>query len=170
MWELDHKEGWVPKSWFFQIVVLEKTLERPLHHKEIKSVNPKGNQRWIFSGSADTEGEAPILWSPDTKSRLIGKTLMLGKIEGKRRMGWQMMRWLDSMNLSKLWEMLKDREAWRAAPRGHQQLDMTDWTTTATSEPGVLTRHPEKFIVCSSITEKSYIKNHSQPSKYIIPR
>ena len=73
MWELDHKEGWVPKNWCFWIVVLQKTLESPLHSKEIKSVNPKGNQPWIFIGRTDAEAEAPILWPPDTKSRLIGK-------------------------------------------------------------------------------------------------
>ena len=73
MWELDHKEGWVPKNRCFWIVVLEKTLVSPLHSKEIKSVNPKGNQPWIFIGRTDAEAEAPILWLPDTKSRLIGK-------------------------------------------------------------------------------------------------
>ena len=71
MWELDLKEGWAPKNWCFQTVVLEKTLESPLDSKEIKSVNPKGNQPWIFIGR--TDAEAPILWPPDSKSRLIGK-------------------------------------------------------------------------------------------------
>ena len=73
VWELDHKEGWAPKNWCFQIVVLEKTPENPLDSKEIKPVNPKGNQPWIFIRRTDIEAEAPILWLPDAKSWLIGK-------------------------------------------------------------------------------------------------
>ena len=65
MWELDHREGWALKKWGFQIVVLEKTLECPLESKEVKKVNPKWNQSWIFSGRTDAEAEAPILWPPD---------------------------------------------------------------------------------------------------------
>ena len=75
MWELDHKEGWAPKNWCFQIVVLEKTLESPLDSKESKSVNPKGNQTWIFIERTDTE--APILWPPDVKNWFIGKDPVL---------------------------------------------------------------------------------------------
>ena len=71
-WELDHKEGQAPNNWCFGIVVLEKTLESPLDSKEIKQVNPKGNQPWIFIGRTDAEAEAPILWPPDAKSWLIG--------------------------------------------------------------------------------------------------
>ena len=73
MWELDHKEGWAPKNWCFQTVVLEKTLENPLNSKEIQPVNPKGHQPWIFIGRIDAEVEAPILWPPDVKSQFIGK-------------------------------------------------------------------------------------------------
>ena len=73
VWELDHKEGWAPKNWCFQIMVREKTPESPLDSKEIKLVNPKGNQPWIFIGRADAEAEVPTLWPPDAKSQLIGK-------------------------------------------------------------------------------------------------
>ena len=134
MWVLDQKEGWQPKNWCFWIVVLEKALESPLHSK-IKPINPKGNQPWIFTGR--TEAEAPILWPPDVKSRLFGKTLMLGEIPGKKRKGWQRMRWLygviDAMgiSLSKLWETVKDREAWCAVVHGVTKswTWLSYWTT-----------------------------------------
>ena len=71
--ELNHKEGWASKNWCFWTVVLEKTLESPLDCKEIKSVNPKGNQPWIFIGRTDAKAEAPILWPPDVKNWIIRK-------------------------------------------------------------------------------------------------
>ena len=80
MWELDHKEGWVPKNWYFQIVMLEKS---PLDSKKIKPVNPKGNQPWIFIGRTHVEAEAPVLWPPDVKSQLIGKDPDAGEDWGK---------------------------------------------------------------------------------------
>ena len=73
MWELDNKEGWPLKNWYFQTVVLEKTLESPLDSKEIKPVNSKGNQSWIFIGRTDAEAVDTILWLPDVKSQLTGK-------------------------------------------------------------------------------------------------
>ena len=73
MWELDHKEGWLPKNWCFQTVVLEKILESPLGCKEIKVVNPKGDQSRIFIGRTGAEAETPILWLPDAKNWLNGK-------------------------------------------------------------------------------------------------
>ena len=79
MWELDYKEGWMPKNCCFWTVVLEKTLESPLDSKEIKPVNPKGNQSEIFIGKTDAEAEAPILWPPDEKSQLIRKDPDAGK-------------------------------------------------------------------------------------------
>ena len=87
MWELDHKEGWAPKNWCFQIVVLEKILDSPLDSKEIKKVNPKGNQSWIFIGRTDAEAEAPILWPPIVKSQLIGKDHDPGKDWGQEEKG-----------------------------------------------------------------------------------
>ena len=87
MWELDHKESWVPKNWCFWTVVLEKTLESPLDCKEIQSVHPKGDQSWVFIWRTDVEAETPMLWPPDEKSWLIGKDLDAGKDWGQEEKG-----------------------------------------------------------------------------------
>ena len=123
-WELDHKEGWAPKNWCFQIVVLVNILESPLDWKEIKPVNPKRNQLWIFIRRTDVEAEALILWPPDVKSWLIGKDPDDGKGRGQEEKGaaedemLERHHWLNGMSLSKLQKIVKDREAWCAAVHG----------------------------------------------------
>ena len=89
--------SWAPVNQCFRTVLLEKIHKSPLDCMEIKPDNPEGNQFWIFIGRTDAEAEAPLLWPPDVKSWLVRKDLMLGKIEGRRKRGWQRMRWLDGI-------------------------------------------------------------------------
>ena len=129
MLELDHKEGWAPKNWCFQTVVLEKTLESPLDCKEIQPVHPKGNQSWIIIGR--TDAEAPVLWPPDAKSWLIGKDPDAGK-----DWRWEEKGWMASLT-QWTWIWANSRRWWRTGKCGmlqsmwsQSQTRLSDWTAT----------------------------------------
>ena len=133
MWELDHKETWVPKNWCFWTVVLEKTLESPLDCKEFKPVHPKGNEPWIFIKRTDVEAEALILWSPDMKSWLIRKNPDVGKDrrqEEKRMTEGEMVGWHHWLNGHEFEQAPGDGEGQGrlacCSPWGHKEVDMTE--------------------------------------------
>ena len=132
MWELDHKEGWVPKNWCFWTVVLEKTLETPLDSKEIQPVNPKGNQPWIFIGRTEAEAEAPNFGHLKQRGNSVEKTLMLGKIECRRRRNGtedQMVGWHHLLNGHEFEQTLGDSERQGSLEccsfMGCKEVDMT---------------------------------------------
>ena len=139
MWELDHKESWVPKNWCFQTVILEKTLERPLHCKESnQSILKEINHEYSLEGlmlKLKLQSFGHLMW----RAHSLEKTLMLGKIEGKRGRGWQRMRWLDSitnsmdMNLRKLRDSEGQGSLVCCSPRGCKELDRLSDLTTATT-------------------------------------
>ena len=139
MWKLDYKESWPLKNWYFWTVVLEKTLESPLDCKEIQQAHPKGNQSWILIWRTDTEAEAPVLMG---RTDSLERTLMLWKMEGRRRRGRQRMRWLDGFNDSMDLVWVSSGSCWwkqgslaYCSPWGHKESDMTErlnWTEQIT--------------------------------------
>ena len=154
------EEGWVPKNWCFQTVVLEKTLESPLDSKESKSVNPKRNQPWIFIGRTDAEAEAPTLWSLNVKSWFIGKDLHARKDWRQRRSRviWRV-RWLDGimgLNWREFEQTLGDSEGQGSLECSAVHGVAKSWTrlsnqTTARSVSGL-----HIFLFIPSIVDFTY--------------
>ena len=134
MWELDYKESWAPKNWFFWTVMLEKTLESPLDSKEIKPVNPK-EMNPEYSQEQDAEAEALILWPPDEKNWLIEKDPDARKDWRQEEKGTTEDEMASPTHLSKLWKIVSDMEAWRVAVCGiaKSQTWLSDWKTTTQS-------------------------------------
>ena len=155
MWKLDPKEGWAPRNWCFWNVVLEKTLESPFDSKEIKPINPKENQSWIFIGR--TDAEAPVLWPPDVKSWLMGKDPDAGKGWGQEEKGTteeEMVEWHHWHNGHEFEQTLGDSarqgsEAWPAAVHGvaKSQKWLSDWTSaTIVLDPKIRTFSIKKWF------------------------
>ena len=136
MWELDCEESWALKNWCFWTVVLEKTLESPLDCKKIQPVHPKGDWSWVFMKGLMLKLKLQYFGQLMRRVDSLDKTLMLGGIGARRRRGWQKMKCLDGiidlmdMNLSELWELVMDREAWRAEIHGvaKSRTWLSDWT------------------------------------------
>ena len=149
MWELDYKEGWEPKNWWFWTVVLEKTLESPLDCKEIQPVHPNGNQPWIFTGRTDVEAEAPVLWPPDAKSQLIRKDPDAGKDWRQEEKGTtedKMVEWHHWLHGHEFEQVPGDGEGQRSqvccSPWGCKKSNTTEWLNSSNQCPLSQWCHP----------------------------
>ena len=168
MWELDHKEGWVLKNWFFQTVVLENILESPLGCKEIKTVNPKGNQPWIFIGRTDAVAEAPILWPPDVKRWIIRKDSDAGenwRQEEKGTIKDEMVGWHHWLDGHEFEQTLGDGEEQGSlaccSTRGRQELDMTEQLNNNKKT------YPSVFVhIYSPVQQNVFVTRNGNPLQY----
>ena len=164
MWELDRKEGWGPKNWWFWTVVLEKTLENPLDCKEIKPVNAKGNQSWMFIGRTGSEAKALVLWPPDAKSWLIRKDPDAGKdwrqeekgMTEDEMVGWH--HWLDGHEFE---QALGDGEGQGSLvccnPRDHRVTQY--WVTEQQQQSNISNQWVDYLINGIRLTRYQLVKN-----------
>ena len=165
MWELDHKEAWALKKWCFWNVVLEKTLESRLDSK-IKPVNPKGNQPWILTGSTDAEAE--YFGHLIQKANSLEKTLMLGKIEDRRRRGQQRMSWLDGiinamyMSLSRLGDSEGQGSLACFSPWGCKELDTTEWLNNKNFVVAKLAAREKNLLWSQPLTQSPFLQQVHQ--------
>ena len=182
MWELDHKGSWAPKNWCFWTVVLEKTLESPLDSKELKPVNPKGNQSWIFIWWTDTEAEAPVLWPPDAKSWLIGKDPDAGKDWRQEEKGTtedEMVGWHHQLDGHEFKQALGVGDGQGSleccSPWGCKELDITEQLNWAEPSPTQGERQPlgpcpPPLPSPAPLTEKLLVPQDSPPEARIITK
>ena len=157
MWELDHKEGWVLKNWCFWTVVLEKTLESPLDSKEIKQINPKENQPWIFIARTDAEAETPKLGPPEAKTQFTGKDPDAKKNWGREEKGTTedvMVGWHHRLDGHEFEQTLGDSKGQGSlvccSPRGCKESDMTEWLNNSSNNETSKTARPFGFTSLSS--------------------
>ena len=157
MWELDYKEGWAPENWGLQTMVLEKTVESPLDSKEIKPINPKGNQFWIFIVKTNVEAEAPIIGNLMQRANSLEKTLMLGKIEGNPWKDDEMVGWHPWLNRHESEETPGASEGqWSlvcCSPWDHKESDITKWLKNNKDQLNL--QKGTSFVNVTAITTKT---------------